>query len=154
MADHRELAVPGFTTVNVAIAAPHRSGSRSEVSASDIDERLAKGRTSGLIADQWGKNVTFLQKDTASHADRFLALTDVNSTGDPTTAIHAGELLLKSTRQEHPAKRLEVLFVDWRFGWSFFLLGSRRLQHRTIVTNIGSGAQKIFRSAILSFPPQ
>ena len=56
-----------------------------------------------------------------------------------------GEFFLKRARQKHPAKRLEVSLVDWRFGWGFFVLGSRRLQHRTIVANIDRRCAKNFR---------
>ena len=127
-----------------AIAAPHRSGASPKIRACDIDQRFAKGGATSLVANERGKDVALLQKDTAGNADGFLAPADVNATGNAAPSIHTGEFFLKRAGQNHPAKRLEVFLVDWRFGWGFFLLGSRRLQHRTIVANISAGAQKIF----------
>ena len=144
MADHGQLPLPRFTTVNVAIATPHRSGASPNIRACDIDQRFAEGGASSLVADQRGKDVALLQRNTAGYADGLLAYADINATRNATPAIHAGEFFLKRAGQKHPAKRLEVFLVDWRFGWGFFLLGSRRLQHRTIVANISAGAQKIF----------
>src|SRR5437773_2069345 len=66
---------------------------------------------------------------------------------EPTTAIHAGEFLFECSGQQHPAKRLEIFFVDRRFRLGF-LLWARRLQHRTIVANIRAAAQKIFDASV------
>src|SRR5205823_2844754 len=143
MTDHGQLAVARATTVNVAVASSHRSGSRTKIGARDIDQRFAKGRATGLVANEGREDVPFLQKNSASDADRLLAFANINATGDPATAIHTGEFLFEHSGQQHPAKRLEIFFVGRRFRLGF-LLWARRLQHRTIVANIRAAAQKIF----------
>src|SRR5207302_7969083 len=75
--------------------------------------------------------------------DCFLTFADINAAGDPATAIHAGEFFFERSRQQYPAKRLDIFFVDRRCRLGF-LLWARRLQHRTIVANIRAAAQKIF----------
>src|SRR5438046_1083754 len=102
------------TPANVAFASSHRSASRTKVCARNINPRFAKGRAAGLVANEGREDVPFLQKNSASDADCFLAFADVNTTGDPATAIHAREFLFECPRQQHPAKRLEIFFVDRR----------------------------------------
>src|SRR6266567_3162469 len=143
MTDHGQLTIAWTAPVNVAVASSHRSGSRTKICACNIDQRFAKSRAAGLVANEGREDVPFLQKNSASDADCFLAFADVNTTGDPATAIHAGEFLFECPRQQHPAKSLEIFFVDLRFRLEF-LLWARRLQHRTIVANIRAAAQKIF----------
>src|SRR5205823_9592999 len=143
MTDHGQLAVARATAVNVAVASSHRSGSRTKIGARDIDQRFAKGRATGLVTNEGREDVPFLQKNSASDADRLLAFANINATGDPATAIHTGEFLFEHSGQQHPAKRLEIFFVGRRFRLGF-LLWARRLQHRTIVANIRAAAQKIF----------
>src|SRR5256886_9521244 len=143
MTDHCQLAVARATAVNVAVASSHWSGSRTKIGACDIDRRFAKAGATGLVANEGREDVPFLQKNSASDADRLLAFADVDAAGDPTAAIHAGEFFFERSGQQHPAKRLEVFFVDRRFRLGF-LLSARRLQHRTIVANIRAAAQKIF----------
>jgi hypothetical protein len=55
-----------------------------------------------------------LQKQAASHADRFLALANVNATSNQTAAIEADELFFKRARQQHPAKCLEKVLMRRR----------------------------------------
>src|SRR5438270_7715767 len=143
MTDHSQLAVARAAPVNVAVAASHRSGSRTKICARDIDQRFAESGAAGLVANEGRKDVAFLQKESAGDADCFLSFADVNPASNPAAAIHAGEFLFERSRQQHPAKRLNIFFVDRRFRWGF-LLRSRRLQHRTIVANIRAAAQKIF----------
>src|SRR6266480_32861 len=53
MTDHCQLIVTWPATVNVSIPSAHRSLARSEISARNIDKRLAISRATRLIADQW-----------------------------------------------------------------------------------------------------
>src|SRR5437016_13448891 len=87
MTDHRELTFARLSAMNVAVAPAHGSLSRAKISAGNIDDRLSKRRAPGLIANQRRKDVAFLQKQSASDADRFLAFTDVNPAGDLAAAI-------------------------------------------------------------------
>src|SRR4029077_8434941 len=144
MADHCQLAVAWFAAVNVAIASSHRSRARAKIGACDIDQRFAKGRAAGLVTNERREDVASLQEDPASDADCFLAFADVDAPGDPTAAIHAGQFFFECSRQQHPAKGLEIFFGSRRFRLGF-LLRARGLQHRTIVANIRSAAQKNFR---------
>src|SRR6476646_2012272 len=146
MADHRQLAVAWFATVNVAIASSHRSRARTKIGACDIDQRFAKGRAAGLVTNERREDVAFLQEDPASDADCFLAFADVDAPCNPTAAIHAGQFFFECSRQQHPAKGLEILLVDRRLRLGF-LLWARGLQHRTIVANIRAAAQKIFANS-------
>src|SRR5260370_15278980 len=93
--------------MNVAVASAHRSLARPEISARNIDNRFTKRGTSGLIANQRRKNVAFLQKHSASDADRFLAFADIDAAGDLAAPIKTDQFLLERARQQHPAKRLQ-----------------------------------------------
>src|SRR5260370_42532798 len=101
--------------MNVAVASAHRSLARPEISARNIDNRFTKRRTAGLIANQRRKDVAFLQKHSASDADRFLAFADVNPAGDLAAAIKTDQLFLERARKQHPAKRFPKPLVNSRF---------------------------------------
>src|SRR5438132_13126563 len=103
MTDHGQLAVARAAAVNIAVASPHWPCPGSKIGTCDIDQRLAKGGAARLIANEGREDVAFLQKDSASDADCFLAFADVNAAGDPTAAIHTGKFFFKRSRQQHPA---------------------------------------------------
>ena len=69
------------------------------------------------------KTSSFLQEKSASDADRFLAFADVNAAGDPAAAIHAGEFFFECARQQHPAKGLEIFFVEPALSVGIFAFG-------------------------------
>src|ERR1700719_122029 len=142
--DHRELTFARLSAVNVAVAPAHGSLSRAKISAGNIDDRLSKRGAPGLIANQRRKDVAFLQKQSASDADRFLAFTDVNSAGDLAAAIKADQFLLECAREQHPAKRLEESLMRRRFLSRRFLSVLRRLKHRPILRRIDNRAQNFF----------
>src|SRR5713226_3213798 len=112
MTDHGELTVARLATMNVAIAPAHWSLPRAKISTRNIDNRFAKRRTAGLIANQGRKDVAFLQKHSATDADRFLTFADVNAAGDLTAAIKTDQLFLERARKQHPAKRLEESLMN------------------------------------------
>src|SRR5437588_10305110 len=99
MADHGQLAVARAAAVNVAVASSHRPGARTKICARDIDQRFAKGGPAGLVTNEGREDVSLLQENSASDANCFLAFADVDATGDPTAAIHAGELFFECSRQ-------------------------------------------------------
>src|SRR5439155_9408141 len=109
MTNHGQLAIAWFASVNVAVASSHRPSPCPKIGARNIDQRFAKGGAAGLVANEGCKDIAFLQKNTAGDADCFLAFADVDATGDPTAAIHAGEFFFECSCQQHPAKRLEIL---------------------------------------------
>src|SRR5213082_2928199 len=146
MADHREQTVAWFSAMNIAVTTAHWSLSRAKISARNIDNRLAKRGTPGLIANQRCKDVAFLQKQSASDADRFLAFADVNAAGDLAAAIKADQFLLESAREQHPAKRLEESLMRRRFLSRRFFSALRRLKHRPILRKIDKRAQKKFKA--------
>src|SRR5438045_6315730 len=145
MTDHRELTFARLSAMNVAVAPAHGSLSRAKISAGNIDDRLSKRRATGLIANQRRKDVAFLQKQSASDADRFLAFTDVNPAGDLAAAIKADQFLLESAGEQHPAKRLEESLMRRRFLSRRFFSALRRLKHRPILRKIDTRAQKKFK---------
>src|SRR5206468_2192617 len=145
MTDHRELTVGRFSAMNVAVAPAHWPLSRAEISARNIEDRLSKRGAPGLIANQRRKNVAFLQKQSASDADRFLAFTDINPAGDLAAAIKADQFLLECAREQHPAKRLEESLMRRRFLSRRFFSALRRLKHRPILRRIDNRAQKKFK---------
>src|SRR4051794_13431556 len=108
MTDHRELAGRRRTAMDVAVAAAHRAGARTEISAGDIDERFAESGAASLIADQGRENIPLLKKRAPRHADGFLAFAEVNPAGDHAAAIKAGEFLLENARLEHDAECFEI----------------------------------------------
>src|SRR5438874_6083769 len=120
MADHREHTVAWFSAMNIAVTTAHWSLSRAKISACNIDNRLAKRGTPGLIANQRCKDVAFLQKQSASDADRFLAFADINAAGDLAAAIKADQFLLERAREQHPAKRFQEPLMHRSF-WRRFL---------------------------------
>ena len=63
MTDHGELTFERFAAMNVAVASAHRTLPRAEISARNIDQRLAEGRASGLIANERRKDVALLCKN-------------------------------------------------------------------------------------------
>src|SRR5260370_3633875 len=87
VANHGELTVGWLSAMNIAVASAHRSLSRAKISAGDVDNRLAERRTAGLIANQWRKDVAFLQKHSTSDADRFLTFATANAAGDLAAAV-------------------------------------------------------------------
>src|SRR5450755_2040744 len=100
MADHGELIDTRTTAMNVAVASAHWTLARTEISADNIDQRFAKRRAPRLIANERGKNIAFLQKHSASGADRFLPATEINAACDQAAAIKTGELLLERARKQ------------------------------------------------------
>src|SRR5947209_3521120 len=115
MTDHRELTVAWFATMNISVATAHWTLARTEISARNIEKRLAKRGTAGLIADQRRKNIALFQKQSASDADRFLAFANVNAAGDVAAAIKANQLFLERAREQHPPKRFEKSLMHRRF---------------------------------------
>src|SRR5581483_1876891 len=115
MADHCQLIVQGPTAVNVAIPAAHRAFDRSKISPHDIEQRLAKGRASSLIANERTKHVTFLQKHSAGGADCFLAAAKIDAADDHAAAIKTGEFVLEDASGKHPAKPFHKPLVHGRF---------------------------------------
>src|ERR1700736_299617 len=101
--------------MNIAVAPAHWSLSRAKISARNIDNWPPKRGAPGLVANQRGKDVAFLQKHSAGDADRFLAFADVNSTGDLPAAIKTDQLLLERAREQHPTKRLQESLMRRRF---------------------------------------
>src|SRR5260370_29727043 len=144
MTDHRELTFARLSAMNVAVAPAHRALSRAKISARNIDDRLSKRGAPGLIANQRRKDIAFLQKQSASDADRFLAFTDVNPAGDLAAAIKADQFLLECAREQHPAKRLEESLMRRRFLSRGFFSALRRLKHRPILRRIDNRAQNFF----------
>jgi hypothetical protein len=114
VADHRKFVVARMTSMNVAVASAHRPEARAQICARHINERLAERRASRLVANQWRKDVAFLQKQTACDAYSFLAFADINSARNQATSIETNELFLERTRQQHPAKCLEEAIVRRR----------------------------------------
>src|SRR6266853_237761 len=113
MTDHGELILLWAAPMNIAIASAHWALARAKICARDVDQWFAECGSSCLVTNQWREDVAFLQKQTASHADRFLAFPDVNSTSDQTAAIETDELFFKRARQQHPTKRFKET-VMWR----------------------------------------
>ena len=79
MTNHCQFIVARMPSVNVAVTPAHRTEARPEIRARDVDQRFAKRRSPGLVANQRRKNVALFQKQAARDADRFLALADVNA---------------------------------------------------------------------------
>ena len=113
--NHGELIVPRSAAMNVTVASAHWAPSRAQISARDIDKRFAERRSSRLIANQWREDVALLQKQSAGHANRFLATADVDATRDQTAAIETYELFFERPREQHPTKRFEKAFMRRRF---------------------------------------
>jgi hypothetical protein len=141
MADHCELAFARPAPMNISIPATHRTLPRTKISAGHIDQWLAKGGASGLIANERPKNIAFLKEYPARDTDCFLALANVNPAGDLSSAIKADQFFFERARQKHPAKRLQKSVVNGtsrrRFlGRSlrspFLSFSRRRLKHSTI----------------------
>src|SRR4029453_19578522 len=99
-------------------AAP-RAQDRAKIRAGDVDQWFAECGSSCLVANQWREDVALLQKQTASHADCFLAFPDVNSTSDQTAAIKTDELFFKRACQQHPTKCLEKALMRRRSLFGF-----------------------------------
>ena len=59
MADHRQFVVARMPSMNIAVTPAHRTEARAEIRARDVDQRFAKRRSPGLIANQRRKNVAF-----------------------------------------------------------------------------------------------
>src|SRR3954469_18695979 len=99
MADHRQLVLLRAASMNVAVATAHRSLSRSKISSGNVDQRFAKRRTPGLIANQGREDVALLQKHSTRSADRFLSATEIHTAGDHSAAIETGQLIFEHARQ-------------------------------------------------------
>src|SRR5437870_3072145 len=97
--------------MNIAIAPAHRAFDRAKVSARNIDKWFAERRASGLVANERGKNIAFLQKQTTGDTDCFLPTADINTAGDQAAAIETDQFILEGARQQHPTKRFEKSFV-------------------------------------------
>src|ERR1700720_2757496 len=105
MADHGQLAIARLATMNISVAPAHWALARSEIGARNIDNRLAKRGTTGLIANQGRKDVPLLQKHSTGDTDRFLAFANVNAAGNLATAIKTDQFFLECAREQHPTKR-------------------------------------------------
>jgi hypothetical protein len=130
MADHRELACLWATTMDISVAPAHRALSRAKIGARYIDQRFTERGAHGLIANERCEDITFLSKNTAGDADRFLASADVNAAGDQTAPVKTRELLFENPRLEHDAERLEIFLVRRFFQSGSATLGG--LKHPTI----------------------
>src|SRR4029453_7497670 len=114
MTDHSELILLWAAPMNITVTSPHRSQARAKIRARDVDQWFAECGSPCLVANQWREDVAFLQKQTASHTNCFLAFPDVNSTSDQTAAIKTDELFFKRARQQHPTKCLEKALMRRR----------------------------------------
>src|SRR5436305_10507899 len=101
--------------MNIAVTAAHRAFDRAEVRARNIEQRFAERGTSRLIANQRSKHIALFQKHSARGADCFLAAAEIHTADDHAAAIKASQFFLENTREEHPAKRLEVSIVNSGF---------------------------------------
>src|SRR6478672_4920412 len=98
MADHGQLVIERTAAMNITVASAHRSQFRTEIGPRHVDERFAERRAPGLVADQRRKDVAFafVQKHSASGADRFLTAAEINAADDHSAPVHGSEFLLKN----------------------------------------------------------
>src|SRR5437899_10171850 len=102
--NHGQLIVARPAPVNIAVSSTHRALSRAEISARDVEQWFAECGSPCLVANQWREDVAFLQKQTASYADCFLAFADVNAARDQAAAVETDELFFERARELHPTK--------------------------------------------------
>src|SRR6266516_4253454 len=139
--DHSELIVARPAPVNIAVSSTHGALPRAEISARDVEQWFAECGSPCLVANQWREDVAFLQKQTASHADRFLALADVNAARDQTAAVETNELFFESAREQHPTKAL----VRPGLRPCGFFAPRRCFKHSGILPKFDNRAQIFFR---------
>ena len=145
--NHGQLIVARPAPVNIAVSSTHRALSRAEISARDVEQWFAECGSPCLVANQRREDVAFLQKQTASHADRFLAFADINTTGDQTAAVETDKFFFKRARQQHPAKGLEKALVRRGLRPCRFFASRRCFKHSGILPKFDNRAQIFFRPA-------
>src|SRR5262249_18069866 len=130
--DHRQLARCGISAVNVPVATAHRSLTRAQISARHIEQRLAESGAPRLIANERREDIALLQEKSAGHAHCFLSTANINSAGDQSATIEAGQFLLEDSGLQHPAKGFEVARRWCGLFGSDVALGADRLKHQPI----------------------
>src|SRR5947208_16371103 len=104
MTDHREFVLARMAPVNITVASTHRPLTRTKICARHIEQWFAECGSSCLVANQRREDVTFLQKQTAGHTDRFLPFADINPACDQAAAIETDELFFKRRSEEHTSE--------------------------------------------------
>src|SRR6185312_12006860 len=96
MTDHRQDAVFGAATMDIAIASAHGPERRTEISADRIQYGLAKSEPAGSVADQRRKNVAFAQSQADRNTKSFLSAAEEYPSGDLSRAEEAGEFVVEN----------------------------------------------------------
>jgi len=70
--DHRQITLTGPSPVHIPVPAPHGPQGGPHVRPQGVQDRFAKSKSAGGIANQRRKNIRFLQGKTNRHAQGFL----------------------------------------------------------------------------------
>jgi hypothetical protein len=132
MANHRQLAILRPAAVDVTVAAAHRPEFRTKISACRVEQRLAEGSASRLIADERRKDIALPERQAARGADGLLATAEVDAADDHAAAVERAEFVLENSRLQHDAEGFEILGMRRSFGL-VFRLRFRRLKHPQIL---------------------
>ena len=102
MGDHRRKPFQRSSTVDVAVAPPHRPRRRSKIGSRAVEDGFTEGRASGLITDQGGKDIPSPFKAAPKRGtDGLLALAQINATHNLARLVEAGEFGFQMTRLQH-----------------------------------------------------
>ena len=94
--------------MDVAVAGPHRSQRRPEISAHGVQHRFAEGKATGAVANKRRKDVALAQSQSGGDAQGFLAASEKNAAVNFAHAIKTGEFVIEDAREQHQSICLHV----------------------------------------------
>jgi len=89
--------------MHIAFSCPHGAQRRTQIGSNRIQERFAKGESSGGIPNERGKYVSLLQTHAHGRAESLLSAPQINPAVNQTGPVEAGQFIIQRSRQEHPS---------------------------------------------------
>jgi hypothetical protein len=112
MTDHRQQAIPGTASMNIAIASPHRTEWGTHIGSNGFEDGFTKREAACAIPDQWGENIAFLKVNADRDAKGLLSAAEENATMDFSGAVQARKFIVEQPCQQHEAVGSQS-FVPW-----------------------------------------
>ncbi len=109
MRDHGVVALARTAAVDVSIPPAHRPEMGTEVGAKSVENSVAEGHASGLVADQRGEEVAPAQLDADRYAQCLLSAAEEHTALDQSRAVEAGEFLFEHPGEQHDPVGLDEL---------------------------------------------
>lgn len=97
--------------MHISVAAAHGPQGRTQVSAHRVQQRFAKRKAPGGVANKRGEDISFAQEQSRGDTKRLLPATEKDAAMNFSCAVKAGKFLIKNSGQKHEPEGLYVLVL-------------------------------------------